>query len=368
MDVERIMPTLTSSKYYLSPFISKPGASPKKGYKEMQKHIIDNLKPTSNVITLTKDYNKTFLNKAIVYKSLKLLEKKPFKFDVPNIGFYDFGIATGDIMKFMMMFRPRKDYMKIFLTKISKTENHPITKTFVNYEKFNELFFCEGPPNVPGFTCIPKGYAPELGLAISLSVDKYLKGGMAINELTQKGYESFVGNAMFISLNDSSFKVEIVKAGKLCDTGLNNIPMPIAFADNKIQIGNEAIKIKPKQNSFVITDIFKIISTDPKMLKINPKWGFQLIKDENGKTLLEFDTFRGRRKSTPEFLFAFFIRWAVKSVELKYGKMPEKVVIVKKELNDEMKKIFEHSFLKANLKLSNVQISEYKIIEINNLF
>uniref|UniRef100_A0A914QRY1 Uncharacterized protein n=1 Tax=Panagrolaimus davidi TaxID=227884 RepID=A0A914QRY1_9BILA len=56
------------------------------------------------------------------------------------------------------------------------------------------------------------------------------------------------------------------------------------------------------------------MSSNPN-IKINPKWGFKVEKDSNGILQIHFDTCRGKRNETPQFLVAVLINYLLKSVK-----------------------------------------------------
>uniref|UniRef100_A0AC34FNM4 Uncharacterized protein n=1 Tax=Panagrolaimus sp. ES5 TaxID=591445 RepID=A0AC34FNM4_9BILA len=148
---------------------------------------------------------------------------------------------------------------------------------------------------------------------------------------------------------------------------LKNIPTAVSFVDGKVQIGNEAIKMKENFNSFVINDLITIMMTNFTDSTIYPGWGFSLIEDnnKNDEILLEFDTFRGRRKSTPAFLFALILKWIIKNVEEAFdGQLPDTLVIVSRELNENLKKQLKNSYENTKLQLNDFQIQHHKFIEI----
>uniref|UniRef100_A0A914ZB66 Uncharacterized protein n=1 Tax=Panagrolaimus superbus TaxID=310955 RepID=A0A914ZB66_9BILA len=157
----------------------------------------------------------------------------------------------------------------------------------------------------------------------------------------------------------------MIKNDKLIDIGIKNIPLAISFTNGRIQIGDEAVKLIKTQNSYVISDLLKILKTPSKDLKADPKWGFQ-ISQINDETVLEFDTFKGRRKASPTFLFAFFLRYSVKIIEVISGEMPKTTVIVSKNLNDNFRQQLIASCKSAKINPTNVQIHEYKIVEIKS--
>uniref|UniRef100_A0A914Z0I8 Uncharacterized protein n=1 Tax=Panagrolaimus superbus TaxID=310955 RepID=A0A914Z0I8_9BILA len=327
--------------------------------------IIDKLGSTKKVVNLTKNiFN--YISQAIVGKALKLHKKQASKFDVANTGFKDFGIGTSEVIQYMMTnFQPPKEYMKKFLIKIASNEIVPIKKTFVNFEKFDNLMTLEGGTN-RGFTGFSQYCAPELGLVVSLSVNDRFMPEIDIHKLSCHPHgNKLVDNVAMICFNENMFTVATIKDGKFNKIVLNNEPYLIAFMDDRIHIGKDAEKLKEEYNSFVVSDLLKILKTPSKDLKADPKWGFQ-ISQINDETVLEFDTFKGRRKASPTFLFAFFLRYSVKIIEVISGEMPKTTVIVSKNLNDNFRQQLMASCKSAKINPTNVQIHEYKIVEIKS--
>uniref|UniRef100_A0AC34GPU9 Uncharacterized protein n=1 Tax=Panagrolaimus sp. ES5 TaxID=591445 RepID=A0AC34GPU9_9BILA len=177
-----------------------------------------------------------------------------------------------------------------------------------------------------GFTGFSQNCVREIGSVISLSVTNHFMPEMDIRPLSSlPDGNKLVDNVTMFCINENMFTVATIKNGKFDKIVLNNVPFEIAFMGGRIQIGKDALKFKEERNSFIIT---------------------------------------GRRKASPTFLFAFFLRYSVKTVEVISGQMPKTIVIVAKNLTDDFRQKLMDSCKFAKLNSNNVQIHEYKIVEI----
>uniref|UniRef100_A0A914QKC2 Uncharacterized protein n=1 Tax=Panagrolaimus davidi TaxID=227884 RepID=A0A914QKC2_9BILA len=109
------------------------------------------------------------------------------------------------------------------------------------------------------------------------------------------------------------------------------IPTFISFHDDMpLIIGDEAIPIASQYPSFVVYDILKLAkmpSSNSSTFKIDKKWGFKVVKDLNENLQIIFDTWRGRRKATPQFLLAILFNHLLKLATKQIGFRPRIVNI-----------------------------------------
>uniref|UniRef100_A0A914P5T8 Uncharacterized protein n=1 Tax=Panagrolaimus davidi TaxID=227884 RepID=A0A914P5T8_9BILA len=109
------------------------------------------------------------------------------------------------------------------------------------------------------------------------------------------------------------------------------IPTFINFHDDMpLIIGDEAIPLASQYPSFVVYDILKLAkmqSSNSSTFKIDKKWGFKVAKDLNENLQIIFDTWRGRRKATPQFLLAILFNHLLKLATKQIGFRPRIVNI-----------------------------------------
>lgn len=113
----------------------------------------------------------------------------------------------------------------------------------------------------------------------------------------------------------------------------------------------------------IVTDLLKI-AADLEHCGHNSNWGFKIKHDKNYRKYIIFDTFRGRRKTTVSFLLAVIIKWAIANAEKYLEKMPKTVVIVADRLRAYLKDALEKACKETKLKNIDMQIQQYKIVEI----
>uniref|UniRef100_A0A914Y525 Uncharacterized protein n=1 Tax=Panagrolaimus superbus TaxID=310955 RepID=A0A914Y525_9BILA len=95
--------------------------------------------------------------------------------------------------------------------------------------------------------------------------------------------------------------------------GFTKIPYYIAF-DEEIPVFGEAAKeVLKTKPTFVVYDLLKLSC----MENVNEKdsiWPFNVTKNAEGDIMVDFDTFRGRRKTRPGFLLALLVKYCLKLI------------------------------------------------------
>uniref|UniRef100_A0A914Q6A9 Uncharacterized protein n=1 Tax=Panagrolaimus davidi TaxID=227884 RepID=A0A914Q6A9_9BILA len=345
-----------------------PDTESQNDIEEKIKNILDAREPRK-YIYIKKNEN-DYLNQAWVKKAEKLLSTKSSNVEVAVTGFNDYVIAVpGQQIEGVFA-------LEIFsncLICVNLIQRPPFKATVICYEPFRYLTLCKSRPEVSHlwFTKDERYSGVETGTSITLSVDKYF-----VPHVEYKVSNKEIKNGIIITFSDKTFTVEMIKNGNLKKTGkitkvfrqncdLIDIPIMIGFYDGRIQIGTEAVEIKKEHNSFVVSDILKFMKADSLNLKIDPKWGFQVTNDSDKNILLEFDTFRGRRKTTPSFLMSLMIKWAIKNIEIKEGITDFTPIIISYKLIDGVSKCeFFKACKTANVPENDIQIQRYKIASI----
>uniref|UniRef100_A0A914QD52 Uncharacterized protein n=1 Tax=Panagrolaimus davidi TaxID=227884 RepID=A0A914QD52_9BILA len=324
--------------------------------KQVQKMVENILKSAKKVTIINKNIH-DFSGKAIFLKITKLLGLGSTKYEVATNGVYNCGIAP--LQEANKMKELNLETFNECLVKAAAFESIPFYEMIVCYEKFENLVFLRA--NIMNLTpqTVEKFSVSELGTSLIISVDQFLIPKMIVRKDNKQ-----IKNGVIIYVKEKTFSVETIKNGTLNNINLNEVPFAISFADNSVQVGEGALKLKDDRNSFVLTDILKFMTSDLSKLKIDPKWGFKVVKDKEGQIFLEFDTFRGRRKSPPSFIFGLILKWAVSQAKENLGTMPDKIVIVTKLLDNVMKRHLMASCNYAKLNLINVQFQKYKIVEV----
>uniref|UniRef100_A0AC34FGS0 Uncharacterized protein n=1 Tax=Panagrolaimus sp. ES5 TaxID=591445 RepID=A0AC34FGS0_9BILA len=317
----------------------------------MRKLVYDKLK--SKNATFIKNPITSFVNQSIVSTVLSLLFEEPFKYNIVQTGIFDYYLTP------LEENLPPNDNLKTNLTSIASSEIIPTTKTIVCYETLENITFTESASNatkdIENFKIL------KLGTTVTLSVDEYFQPKVNIQKEINKSI-----SAIIICLNETTFSVEKIKNGKLKKTEYNNIPFAIAFVDGRISIGKEALNFKQEYNSFIITDLLKFMKKEASGINVNPSYGFKIFRDKNDEIFLEFDTFRGRRKASPSFLFAFILRWIIKSAELSHGEIFKTLILQHKFIDGTFKEELQKAADQAKLSIDDIQIQRYKIVEIKN--
>uniref|UniRef100_A0A914PPQ9 Uncharacterized protein n=1 Tax=Panagrolaimus davidi TaxID=227884 RepID=A0A914PPQ9_9BILA len=131
-------------------------------------------------------------------------------------------------------------------------------------------------------------------------------------------------------------------------------PTYISFHEKKPTVGKSAMEIYETKPKVVIFDLVKLcsISTDD---VFNPKWGFKLIKVENGSLNLEFESSKGKTQSSLDILLALVLKNGRNRIEKETGKRM-------KEIEVEFDGFFPNETLKKNF------VEAGKLLKINIVF
>uniref|UniRef100_A0AC35FK71 Uncharacterized protein n=1 Tax=Panagrolaimus sp. PS1159 TaxID=55785 RepID=A0AC35FK71_9BILA len=356
---EELVGQITESEVYIT-CQQELGMIPVTNKQNQVQKMVENILKSAKKVTIISKNIHDFIGKAIFLKITKLLGLGSTKYEVCTNGVYNCGIAPLQEAK-----KVKELNLETFnecLVKAAAFESIPFYEMVVCYEKFENLvFLTKFPESTMNLTpqTVEKFSISELGTSLIIYVDQFLIPKMIVRKDNKQ-----IKNGVIIYVKEKTFSVETIKNGTLNDINLNEVPFAISIADNSVQIGEKALKLKDDRNSFVLTDILKFMTSDLSKLKTDPKWGFKVVKDKEGQILLEFDTFRGRRKSPPSFIFGLILKWAVSQAKENLGTMPDKIVIVTKLLDDVMKRHLMASCNCAKLNSKNVQFKKYKIVEV----
>uniref|UniRef100_A0A914PCD5 K Homology domain-containing protein n=1 Tax=Panagrolaimus davidi TaxID=227884 RepID=A0A914PCD5_9BILA len=148
------------------------------------------------------------------------------------------------------------------------------------------------------------------------------------------------GLPSFIFLIDGRFGIEIYESGT---TKMLNewTPLYLSMAEKGIEIGENAKSHFRDFPNFVVYDILKIIGKPINEIKIDPKWGFEIVEN-NGILFFQIETQNGKRMIPEEMILAAFFK-TMKSRTEKY-------------LNENIKEIY----LSTNFKISESQRNVFK--------
>uniref|UniRef100_A0A914QX03 Uncharacterized protein n=1 Tax=Panagrolaimus davidi TaxID=227884 RepID=A0A914QX03_9BILA len=114
----------------------------------------------------------------------------------------------------------------------------------------------------------------------------------------------------------------VLRLGRMSD-GFDKPSYINFFNDGFPVIGEAAKKLALQHPSFVVYDILNLAKmANEGNIKINPKWGFKVEKDSNGILQIIFDTWRGKRKATPQFLLAILINCSLNAAKEFVGFRP----------------------------------------------
>uniref|UniRef100_A0AC34FM97 Uncharacterized protein n=1 Tax=Panagrolaimus sp. ES5 TaxID=591445 RepID=A0AC34FM97_9BILA len=126
--------------------------------------------------------------------------------------------------------------------------------------------------------------------------------------------------------------------------GSTKIPYYVAFNEEIPVIGEAAKIVLKTKPTFVVYDLFKL-SCMENINEKDPKWPFNVTKNKDDEILVDFETFRGRRKTRPGFLLALLFKHCLKVIMDETGDMLTDLEVGFNGLETENKLIF--NFLEA---------------------
>uniref|UniRef100_A0AC34GFG4 Bifunctional nuclease family protein n=1 Tax=Panagrolaimus sp. ES5 TaxID=591445 RepID=A0AC34GFG4_9BILA len=110
---------------------------------------------------------------------------------------------------------------------------------------------------------------------------------------------------------DNIFAVEVCQNGvtKLLTDSLGNewTPLYLSMVETTPEIGENAKRYYQNFSKHVIYDILKIIGKPLNQIKIDPKWGFELIETD-GNLYYQIETLSGARRLSQEIVIAAFLK------------------------------------------------------------
>uniref|UniRef100_A0A914QCC6 Uncharacterized protein n=1 Tax=Panagrolaimus davidi TaxID=227884 RepID=A0A914QCC6_9BILA len=126
-----------------------------------------------------------------------------------------------------------------------------------------------------------------------------------------------------IELSDLFIGIQVRTIDSIRDCNGDSFIIPYISFYNKFIIGKDAIEMKMKHPKFVVYDLFKIIEIIHTGASPDPTWEFSIQKNSEGTSVVIFDTWRGQRKATPQFLMAILINHLLKLAKNYIGFKPK---------------------------------------------
>uniref|UniRef100_A0A914RB56 Uncharacterized protein n=1 Tax=Panagrolaimus davidi TaxID=227884 RepID=A0A914RB56_9BILA len=154
---------------------------------------------------------------------------------------------------------------------------------------------------------------------------------------------------------DNFYSVEISRNGitrVLANSfGKEWTPLYLSMANGVPELGEIAKFYCEKFPKHVIYDLWEVIGKPMYEIKINPKWGFQLIV-ENGIVYFQIETHSGPRLFSQEMIIAAFLKNMKTRVESNLdAKINEISISTNFELNETQKNIFKKASTKNDLEI-----------------
>uniref|UniRef100_A0A914Z2K8 Uncharacterized protein n=1 Tax=Panagrolaimus superbus TaxID=310955 RepID=A0A914Z2K8_9BILA len=279
--------------------------------KKIQK-LVENTLQSKTITIINKNIHE-FIAQAICYKVMKFFNLFFTPFDVANNGFYNYAIAPS---KENITQLTSTSFNKC-LVSVNAVEGIPFYNMIICYEKFQNLTFMKTIDQSLDVETLENFSVDEFGTSLIISIDRFYESHLIIEKDNKQ-----IKNGAIICLKEKTFSVEIIKDGELKDIGINKIPLEVTIADGQAYyIGEDRLKIKKHSDTIVIPDLLKIMTSN--IPKISPKKGVKIVKDDDGKILLEFETYLGRRKVNPSFIFSLILKWSVRQAKMKLRQMPQ---------------------------------------------
>uniref|UniRef100_A0AC35FBP1 Uncharacterized protein n=1 Tax=Panagrolaimus sp. PS1159 TaxID=55785 RepID=A0AC35FBP1_9BILA len=159
---------------------------------------------------------------------------------------------------------------------------------------------------------------------------------------------------------DNICAVEILQNGSskfLTDSFGNKwIPSYLSMAESTVEIGGKAKSHFVTFPRHVIYDIFEVIEKPMFEIKINPKWGFQLIV-QNGIVYFQIETLFGPRLFPQEMIIAAFLKSMKIQTESNLNVQVNEIHLsTHLALNESQKSIFIKAAAKNNLEILSFDV------------
>uniref|UniRef100_A0A914PDA8 Uncharacterized protein n=1 Tax=Panagrolaimus davidi TaxID=227884 RepID=A0A914PDA8_9BILA len=192
-------------------------------------------------------------------------------------------------------------------------------------------------------------FSQKIKITFTLDIDMFYDIKVeSLGPLVSPSIEHVLKKSLKVS-NDEKIKIK-----KAINDGLTEFPLYISFAEEKPITGKAAFEVLKEKPTFIICDLVKLSSKNVHEIKAS-KWPFKLTKDSENETFVEFDTFRGRRKTSPDFFIGMILKFALRVIEKETEKKFEEIGIefqgfgISKESFVEC---FEKAAKRINLKLT----------------
>uniref|UniRef100_A0AC35FX99 C-type lectin domain-containing protein n=1 Tax=Panagrolaimus sp. PS1159 TaxID=55785 RepID=A0AC35FX99_9BILA len=167
------------------------------------------------------------------------------------------------------------------------------------------------------------------------------------------------GIPSFNFLFDGRFGIEIYENGTT--KMLNDwTPLYLSMAEKSIKIGETAKTHFRDFPNFVIYDILKIIGKPINEIKIDPKWGFEIIEN-SGILFFQIQTQNGIRMIPEEMVLAAFFKTMKSRTETYLNENIKEIYLSTNfKVSESQKNIFKKAALKVNLEIKTFDFIDYQ--------
>uniref|UniRef100_A0A914P1G3 Uncharacterized protein n=1 Tax=Panagrolaimus davidi TaxID=227884 RepID=A0A914P1G3_9BILA len=180
----------------------------------------------------------------------------------------------------------------------------------------------------------------------------------------QKQHRKEFTNISFIFLIDGKFGIEINQNGtkKMLKNMFDNdrTPLYLSMAEKSIEIGETAKSHFRDFPNYVVYDILKIIGKSINEIKIDPKWGFEIIEN-NGILLFQIETQNGKRMIPEEMILAAFFKTMKFRTETYLNENIKEIYLSTNfKVSESQRIIFKKAALKVNLEIKLFNFIDYQ--------